>query len=82
MNWNPLHFWVLSQEVVSLKVLGYRLLYNFDGPDSLGNIRRWETGYMVSYRPDVPAQTYRRLVGVRLEVAPRQGRIGGKDRNQ
>lgn len=82
MNSNPLHFWVLGQEVVSLKGLGHRLLYNVGGPDFRGSIRRWETGYMVSDSPDVPALTYRHLLGVGLEVAPQQGRIGGKDRNQ
>jgi hypothetical protein len=40
MNSNPLHFWVLGQEVVSLKGLGHRLLYNLRGPDFRGSIRR------------------------------------------
>ena len=81
MNSKALHFWVVGQEDVSSE--GWdRHLYNLGGPNFRGSIRRWKTGYTVSYRPGVRARTYRHLVRVGLEVAPQQGRIDGKDRNQ
>jgi hypothetical protein len=82
MNSNPLHFWVLGQKDVFSKGLEHRLLYNLGGPNFQGSIRRWETGYMASYRPDVLGQTYRHLVKDSLEVGPPQDRIGGKGRNR